>query len=424
MARQLYSLLWYLALPFVLFRLWRRSKKAPAYAERLRERFGYVVARADQPLWIHAVSVGETLAIAPLVELLLARHTGMPIIITTMTPTGAERARSLFGDRVQHYYCPYDVPCALKRFIRSIRPRALVVVETELWPNMVARCQQNAIPVLLANARLSERSARGYARFSALTRPMLQNLSLVAAQNPVDGGRFVALGLPPERLEVTGSIKFDVSAPVNLSENSVQLRTQWGAHRKVLVAGSTHAGEEAMLLSLLKRLQAVEPDLLLVLVPRHPERFAEVKKLALQQGFNTCSRSDGQANPQTQVYLGDTMGDLMMLYGCADLVFVGGSLVERGGHNPLEPAFLAKPVLMGPHVFNFAVICDALEAAGGLVKVKDLDNLETCCLVLLKNNEQAIAQGKAAAAFVVANQGALERLYQQVEPLLCVKPQI
>ncbi|MCO4757243.1 MAG: lipid IV(A) 3-deoxy-D-manno-octulosonic acid transferase [Oceanospirillaceae bacterium] len=420
MARWFYSLVWYLALPLVLLRLKKRSRQAPAYGERVAERFGDVPARDDRPLWIHAVSVGETVAIAPLVTLLLEREPDLPILITTMTPTGAERVRSLFPEQVQHLYCPYDLPHALTRFLKRIKPRALIVVETELWPNMVAACKQRKVPVLLANARLSARSAKGYAKFSALTRPMLNNLSLVVAQNQTDGARFVSLGLPNQNLVVTGSVKFDISVPDQARRDAEVLKRQWGSERPVLVAGSTHDGEETKLLDLLTKLQKKIPDLLLVLVPRHPERFEAVNQLAKERGLNVCRRSEAQPSADTQVYLGDTMGDLLMLYATADLAFVGGSLIERGGHNPLEPAALAKPVIMGEHVFNFAVICEALTQAGGLLQVDSDAALEQQCLSVLKDPQKAAQLGSAAAAFVQENQGALERLYQQVESV-CLK---
>lgn len=419
MARWLYSAIWYLALPLVLRRLRKRALQAPAYGERIDERFGKVPSRQDRPLWVHAVSVGETVAIAPLVKLLLERQPGLPVLITTMTPTGAERVRDLFGDQVQHLYCPYDLPHALNRFMDRINPRALIVVETELWPNVVNACKSRNVPVLLANARLSARSAKGYAKFSALTRPMLHNLSLVAAQNQTDGNRFIELGLPPEKLVVTGSVKFDISVPDSAKRAAQDLKVCWGSDRPVIVAGSTHDGEELMLLDLYTRLLDQIPDLLMVLVPRHPERFDAVNTLVCECGYNVTRRSGGKPDTETQVYLGDTMGDLLMLYACADLAFVGGSLIERGGHNPLEPAALAKPVVMGEHVFNFAVICEALKEAGGLVQVRSLDELEQQSLSVLNDPQQAAQLGTAAVAFVQENQGALERLYQQVE-LVCL----
>lgn len=416
MARWFYSLCWYVALPLVLLRLYRRARVAPAYGERIKERFGDVPARADRPLWVHAVSVGETVAIAPLVELLLARQPDLPVVITTMTPTGAERVRALFGDRVQHLYCPYDLPHALRRFLKRIQPRALIVVETELWPNMVAACNQRQVPVVLANARLSQRSARGYARFSALSRPMLERMALVAAQNSVDGARFVALGLPEERLDVTGSVKFDVRIPEGLDQQAQALRLSWGRDRPVLVAGSTHEGEEQALLKAYSEWQKSIPELVLVLVPRHPERFDEVAALVRAQGFRMARRSQQAPQADTQVYLGDTMGELMMLYAAADVAFVGGSLIERGGHNPLEPAALSKPVIMGVHCFNFAVICDALQEAGGLVRVDSAEALQQQAYHWLSDGADARRAGVAGCAFVQENQGALERLYRCIEP--------
>jgi len=416
--RWLYSGLWYLALPLVLRRLKRRAQKAPAYGERIAERFGDVPARAEQPLWIHAVSVGETVAIAPLVKLLRKRQPDLPILLTTMTPTGAERVDALFGrDRlVSHHYCPYDLPHAVNRFLDRIQPRGLVVVETELWPNIVSACADRDVPVLLANARLSEKSARGYQKMGVLSRPMLQQLSCIAAQNKTDAGRFSQLGVADDKLVVTGSIKFDIAVPEQLTPAAQQLRAHWGETRPVLVAGSTHEGEESVLLRVYQTLLAKHPDLLLVLVPRHPERFDAVAKLIEESGLQGCRRSQAQQpDTNTQVYLGDTMGELMTLYAAADLTFVGGSLIERGGHNPLEPAALAKPVLMGAHVFNFAVICDALEAAGGLRSVDGESELQAAVSDLLAQPEQAAQQGAAAAAFVKANQGALEHLYQLVD---------
>ncbi|MFW1677326.1 lipid IV(A) 3-deoxy-D-manno-octulosonic acid transferase [Pontibacter sp. JAM-7] len=416
MSRFLYSLLWYLLLPLVLLRLWRRSRSAPEYGRNIGQRFGKLAPQQGRPLWIHAVSVGETVAIAPLVELLLSRHPEIPLLLTHMTATGAARAEALFGDRVMHSFCPYDLPHAMQRFIRRVKPRGLVVVETELWPNMLAACAAAQVPVLLANARLSARSARGYARFGGLTRNMLQQLAQVAAQHETDGQRLVALGLPDAALSVIGSIKFDLAIPQGLMEQADALKHQWGGQRPVLVAGSTHEGEEQILLSLYQQLQQHYPALLLILVPRHPERFDPVAQQINTAGL-TCSRRSLQqpAMADTQVYLADTMGELMLFYQAADMVFVGGSLVARGGHNPLEPAALGKPVLMGPHCFNFQSIVDTLAGAGGLVQVEDQTALHTQVADWLSAPEQAQQVGQAAEHYVAANRGALERLYALVE---------
>ncbi|WP_415886669.1 lipid IV(A) 3-deoxy-D-manno-octulosonic acid transferase [Neptuniibacter sp. QD37_6] len=418
MNRTLYTCLFYIALPFILLKLWLRGRKAPAYRQRWQERLGFMQSPAfdDRPLWIHAVSVGEALAIIPLVKLIQARYPQLPIVMTTMTPTGAERIIDTFGDSVTHYYCPYDAPCAINRFLSKVKPRGCVVVETELWPNLIAGCAKHDVPVLVANARLSARSAKGYARFSKMADQMLKQITKIAAQNSVDGQRFVDLGLPKSALEVTGSIKFDVSAPEGSERLAVALRDMWGLDRPVFIAASTHEGEETAILNVYHKLLESTPELLLVIVPRHPERFDGVAELIKQQGFKLARRSLGQQpSPKTQVYLGDTMGELMKLLAAADIAFVGGSLIERGGHNPLEPAVLKKAVVMGPHFFNFQIICDSLREAGGLVVVED----ETALLRQAEKLIQAPAEreriGELGQAFVKENQGALDRLYALTE---------
>ncbi len=422
MALRLYTGLLYLALPIILLRLWWRGRRAPAYRARWRERLGFGPPAAQRPLWIHAVSVGETVAIAPLVELLLARRPDLPVLLTTTTPTGSERVNALFDGRVLHAYCPWDLPDALTRFLRRLQPCGCIIVETELWPNLVDRCYRAGIPVMLANARLSARSARGYQRFAALTRPMLQRLDRVVAQHETDGARFVELGLPAHRLQVSGSIKFDIEAGPQWIEAGVRLRQRWGAQRPVLVAGSTHDGEDAALLRVFTALRMDFPQLLLVLVPRHPERFDAVYRLCVAAGWNvvrhSLSAESAVSDSVADVYLGDTMGELMAFYAAADIAFVGGSLVPRGGHNPLEPAALGKPVLMGDQVFNFQAICNALDAAGGLTRVADEQALTSALRTLLGDAQGCQRQGNAAMAFVAQNRGALERLYRQVEDML------
>ncbi len=421
MPRLLYTFLFYLALPFLLFRLWWRGLKAPAYRKRWLERLGFNYAKAEnteQPIWIHAVSVGETLAIVPLVKLLQARHPGIPIVMTTMTPTGAERVEVTFGEGVTHYYCPYDIPCAIQRFLTHVNPRGCVIVETELWPNLVNACSQRNIPVLVANARLSERSAKGYARFGLMAEQMLQQIECIAVQNSNDGERFLSLGVPPSSLEVTGSIKFDVKVPDGEERLAFALRELWGQSRPVLIGASTHEEEEAALLQAYQGLLTCYPELLLVVVPRHPERFDHVAELIKQQNFKLARRSLGQQpNQATQVYLGDTMGELMKLLAAADIAFIGGSLIERGGHNPLEPAVLRKPVLMGPHFYNFQLICDSLSRVGALTVISTADELAAEVKRLLNNPESMAKQGQAGYRFVQDNQGALEKLYALVDEI-------
>ncbi|WP_370277063.1 lipid IV(A) 3-deoxy-D-manno-octulosonic acid transferase [Pontibacterium sp.] len=404
-------------MPLVLLRLWWRGRKQPAYRERWWQRLGCVPEQSGpQPIWIHAVSVGETLAIVPLVKLLLQRHPDIPIIMTTMTPTGAERVRAAFGNDVQHFYCPYDVPWAVNRFLKRIDPRVCMVVETELWPNLINCCDGHKVPSLLVNARLSERSARGYRRFSGVTRPMLQQLSYVVAQDQPGADRFVALGLPEDNLFVNGSIKFDVAVPQGLEEESRHLRHQWGECRPVLIAASTHDPEEEQLLQVFRLLLQTCEDLVLVIVPRHPDRFDEVAAVIEAADFEYCRRSSGtEPTSATQVYLGDTMGELVLLYAASDIAVVGGSLIERGGHNPLEPAFLGKPVIMGPHVFNFEEICERLQKRGGLSIVQDKDAMAATIKKLLEEEQCRRDMGQKGRTFVEENKGALERLYKTVD---------
>ena len=355
MNRHLYTLLLHLALPLIALRLALRARKAPAYARRIKERFSFALPPLKPGgIWVHAVSVGESIAAAPMIRALQARYPELPITVTCMTPTGSERIQALFGDSVQHCYLPYDLPWAAARFLDRVRPRLAVVMETELWPNHIHQCARRGIPVALANARLSERSARGYARFGKLTAPMLAELSLIAVQTQAEAQRFLDLGARPDCVEVTGSIKFDLKIDAELLQRAAELRRQWQAEqRPVWIAASTHAGEDEIVLAAHRQLLETRPNALLILVPRHPERFNSVHELCLSDGLTTRRRATGEAvQAGDQVLLGDTMGELLFLYALADIAFVGGSLVANGGHNLLEPAALGKPVLSGPHLFN------------------------------------------------------------------------
>jgi 3-deoxy-D-manno-octulosonic-acid transferase len=426
MNRSLYTLLFHLGLPLVAGRLAWRAWRAPAYSRRIGERFalGLPTLRPGG-IWLHAVSVGESIAAAPLVRELLARYPQLPITISCMTPTGSERIQALFGgpeyaDRVQHCYLPYDLPWAAARFLDRVQPRLAVIMETELWPNHIHQCARRGIPVALANARLSERSARGYARFAKLTAPMLAELSLVAVQTAAEAERFRSLGARPECVEVTGSIKFDLRIDPELLDRAAALRGQWQAEsRPVWIAASTHAGEDEIVLAAHRQLLKLNPDALLILVPRHPERFGSVFELCQRQGFSTQRRSSGAPLAAgDQVLLGDTMGELLFLYALADLAFVGGSLVANGGHNLLEPAALGKPVLSGPHLFNFLEIAAQLREAGGLREVADADDLAQQIEQLWRAPEAAQAMREAGLAVMQRNQGALARLLAGLERLV------
>jgi len=421
MNRTLYSVLFHLALPLVAVRLFWRARRAPAYSRRIGERFAVGLPTFQTGgIWVHAVSVGESIAAAPMIRELKARYPQLPITVTCMTPTGSERIRALFGDSVQHCYLPYDLPWAAARFLARVQPRLAVVMETELWPNHIHQCARRSIPVALANARLSERSATGYARFSGLTAPMLAELSLIAAQTEAEAARFRQLGARSAAVEVTGSIKFDLKVDPMLSERAAQLRQQWNAQpRPVWIAASTHTGEDEIILAAHRQLLELHPDALLILVPRHPERFGSVAELCRRQGFTTIRRSlDESPAPGTQVLLGDTMGELLFLFALADVAFVGGSLVPTGGHNLLEPAALGKPVVTGPHLFNFLDIAAQLRDAGALVEVASAPELAASVGEFWNDAARTERARNAGFAVLKNNQGALERLLAALERLL------
>ncbi|WP_027611387.1 lipid IV(A) 3-deoxy-D-manno-octulosonic acid transferase [Pseudomonas sp. URIL14HWK12:I6] len=415
MNRTLYTALFYLGLPLVAIRLWLRSRKAPAYAKRIGERFSYGMPRL-QPggIWVHAVSVGESIAAAPMIRALLQRYPQLPITVTCMTPTGSERIQALFAGepRIQHCYLPYDLPCAAARFLDHAKPKLAVIMETELWPNHIHQCAKRGIPVALANGRLSERSARGYGRFTKLTAPMLAEMSFFAVQTEAEAQRFRDLGARPQTVEVTGSIKFDLTIDPQLLQRAHELRGQWQAlERPVWIAASTHEGEDEVVLDAHRRLLANYPNALLILVPRHPERFNSVFELCQREGFATVRRSTGaNVEADTSVLLGDTMGELLFLYALADSAFVGGSLVPNGGHNLLEPAALAKPVLSGPHLFNFLDIAAQLREAGALAEVDDAEGLAVEVQRLFELPRDAQRMAEAGLAVMRRNQGALQRL--------------
>ncbi|MFJ1340557.1 lipid IV(A) 3-deoxy-D-manno-octulosonic acid transferase [Pseudomonas caricapapayae] len=422
MNRTLYTLLFHLGLPLVALRLFLRSRKAPAYARRIGERFAMnLPAMRKGGIWVHAVSVGESIAAAPMIRALLQAYPQLPITITCMTPTGSERVRAMFADepRIQHCYLPYDLPWAAGRFLDHVQPKLAVIMETELWPNHIHQCAKRGIAVALANARLSERSARGYARFAGLTRPMLAEMNLIAVQTETEGERFRQLGARPECVQVTGSIKFDLRIDDQLLPRAQALREQWQAgQRPVWIAASTHEGEDEVILAAHRQLLEHHADALLILVPRHPERFNAVFDLCSAQ-FPTIRRSSAApVGSQTAVLLGDTMGELLFLYALADIAFVGGSLVPNGGHNLLEPAALSLPVISGPHLFNFLEIAAMLRDAGALQEVDDAQGLAAEIRRLIELPQDARRMGEAGRTVMKANQGALQRLLDGLARLL------
>ncbi|MEQ4924770.1 lipid IV(A) 3-deoxy-D-manno-octulosonic acid transferase [Proteus hauseri] len=420
MLLRLYQVLLYLIQPLIWLRLLLRSRKAPAYRKRWAERYGFCKGKvAAHGILLHSVSVGETLAAVPLVRALRHHYPDLPITVTTMTPTGSERVRSAFGDDVYHVYLPYDLPGSVNRFLCTVDPKLVIIMETELWPNLISQLHQRKIPLIIANARLSERSAAGYQKLGNFVKHMLRKITLIAAQNQEDGERFIELGLKRSHLHVTGSLKFDISVTPELAARAVALRRQWAAHRPVWIATSTHEGEETIILDTHKKLLTQFPQLLLILVPRHPERFSKAEQLTREAGLKYILRStDAVPDAQTQVVIGDTMGELMLLYGIADLAFVGGSLVERGGHNPLEAAAHAIPVLMGPYTFNFKNICAKLDQAEGLITVTDSESMATAIASLLNDEDYRRYYGRHAVEVLHENQGALLRLLTLLSPYL------
>ncbi len=411
MIRRLYTLLLYLLLPLVLLRLLWRSIKAPDYRRRWPERFGVFKPPTDWGgLWVHAVSVGEVQAILPLIRQIIEQNPAMPITVTTTTPTGSARVREQLGDQVFHVYLPYDLPPALTGFIRRVRPRALLMVETEIWPNLLYLCRRHGIYTLLANARLSEKSARRYLRLGRFTRQTFAGIDHIAAQAEADAARFRELGVPAERVSVTGSIKFDMRIPASLDERVEVLRRDWGG-RPVWIAGSTHEGEDELVLFAHHQVLARFPEALLILVPRHPERFERVGSLCKRERLRMARRSrGGEYDGSTQVYLGDTMGELPVMLGSADVAFIGGSLVPTGGHNMLEAAAQGVAVCFGPHVFNFATISRMLIEEGAAVQVENETALADRVIAWFEDASARAEVGENGRRVVAQNRGALQRL--------------
>ncbi|MDF2411795.1 3-deoxy-D-manno-octulosonic acid transferase [Aeromonas sp. 2HA2] len=406
--RLLYNLLIHLGLPLALLALYKPKKGKPGFGARWAEHLGRTPASGQEaPLWIHAVSVGETLAISPFIRALKAERPDLPILLTTTTRTGAEQAAKL-GNLVMHRYAPLDYPWAVAAFLKCIKPRALWVMETELWPNWLAACEARHLPVTIINARLSERSCQRYARFQGAFDTLSRPLTHLLCQHQDDAERFARLGVGRERLAVTGSIKFDIQLGDEVQARGHALRQQLGQSRPVWIAASTHQGEDEQVLAAFDLVLQRHPQALLILVPRHPERFDRVAELCAPYG---CVRRTGGApiRETDKVYLGDTMGELPLMLAAADVAFVGGSLVKVGGHNLLEPAALGKPCLTGPAYFNFSDITRQLVAQGGAALVADAAALGEKVSELLADEGERSQMGEQARAVVLRNQGALAR---------------
>ncbi len=411
----IWSIAVYFLLPFVLFNLVWRGIRYPAYWFRWPERFGYLESMQGQRvIWVHAVSVGEVRSAAELVNELADRYPHHRILVTTMTPTGSRQVHELFGGRVGHAYVPYDFPGSVRRFMTRVAPEFAVIAETEFWPNLFKACQDRRIPLCLVNVRLSQESLRGYLRVPRTARAMLERATLICAQTNSDAQRLKSLGIARPRVEVTGNLKFDAPLPASLLAEGATLRQEWGPGRPIFIAASTHGGEEKKILAAYKALRQVYTDLLLVLVPRHPERFKAVARLCRRNGARVAlrSRHRGILPAEIDVLVGDTMGELQRLYAAADIAFVGGSLVRTGGHNLLEPCAVGVPVIFGPHMFHFSEISTMVLERGAGRQVHDEAGLAETVALYLEQPALRKASGEAARTLVAENRGAVEQTLQ------------
>jgi 3-deoxy-D-manno-octulosonic-acid transferase len=420
MARFIYTLVALALLPWAIMHLLWRARRQPEYLRHWGERFGYFAATdakdsTRQSIWLHAVSVGETRAAQPLVSALRERYPEHRILFTHMTPTGRATSEALFGDSVERIYLPYDTPWAMKRFLRHYRPQFGLIMETELWPNLIAACRQEKVPLRLVNARLSQRSARRYAAFPALTREALQGLVAIGAQSIDDAARLKALGAL--HVIVTGNIKFDIAAPDEQRALGRELRARYGT-RSVWLAASTREGEEALILDAWK--DAGVGAALLVLVPRHPQRFDEVNRLATERGFAVQRRSDKAAVAlSTQVLIGDSMGEMFAFYVSADIAFIGGSLLDFGSQNLIEAAACGTPILIGPSTRNFAEAAREAIASGAALAIGDAGDLVTKVSTLLADANRRREMGEAGRAFAERHRGATARTLELISPAAC-----
>ena len=419
MNRFLYTILLTFILPFVPLKLLWRGFKQPAYLRHWGERFGFYNTPVNKTIiWLHCVSVGETRSALPLIQALQLQYPHHQILITHGTPTGREASEALFGktslnNPVQRVYLPYDLPLAVNNFLKHFQPKIGLLMETELWFNLIAACKQHEIPLLLFNARLSEKSAKGYAKLGKLVTEGLQNLNAIAAQTSEDATRLQALGA--HHVSVTGNLKFDVKPPADSKDKGLQLRNLLGANRTIFLASSTRKGEEKHILEAVRDL-----DVLTIIVPRHPQRFNDVEGIILKSGLSYQRRSNlvGPVDKNIQVILGDSMGELFTYYAACDFTFVGGSLLEYGGQNLIEAASMGKPILIGEYTFNFADATEKAIRAKAAIRVKNMAALRDRIQYLLHNAPQRLKMGQAALRFSAGSAGATERMMKLIAQCL------
>ncbi len=413
--RALYSGLFYLLIPFILLRLIWRSIKAPAYRYRWSERFALYHKKSPQNvIWMHAVSVGEAEALFPLARQIQQQHPDAKLLITTTTPTGSARVKAVMQG-VEHVYLPYDLPCAVNRFMRCFKPNIAIIMETEIWPNLFACCGNYEVPLYIINARLSENSASGYKKIPALIIPALAQVKQIAAQTQDDALRFAAIGAAREKITTLGNIKFDVDVSSEIIEQGLQLKADLLGGRFVWLIASTHKDEEAIFLEIYTAIKSKIPELLLVIVPRHPERFGEVKKLSELHRLTVVARTSGDVCHQhTDVYLADTMGELKMLYAASDAAFVGGSMVPSGGHNILEALAVGTPVLFGPYMGNFKDIANGVLNQDAAIQCQNKNEIISAILALHEDPAYRQSLAKKGKSFVRQNQGAVARIFDML----------
>ena len=415
--RYLYSSLFYLVIPFILLRLLWRSIKAPAYRHRWRERFAlYNKSYPQNVIWFHAVSLGEAEAVFPLVRQIQKQHQNVEILITTTTPTGSARVNAVMQETVTHVYLPYDIPDAINRFMRCFKPRLAVIMETEIWPNLFLACGKRRIPLYIINARLSEKSSLGFQKIPSLVRPTLAQVTLVATQTEDDATRFISIGADSSKVKTLGNIKFDIKVPQETIEQGIQLKIDLFGGRFVWLIASTHKDEESIFLDLYQEIKKKIPELLLVIAPRHPERFSEVKKQCEQQQLAVVLRTSKEnVRSDTDVYLADTLGELKMLYASADVAFVGGSMVPSGGHNILEAVAVGVPVMFGPYMSNFKEIARKVLVANAAIQCKDEAALILNLLILYDQPSYRATLVEKAKAFMIQNQGATDKICKTLD---------
>jgi len=410
--RLIYTLLFYLLLPFVLARLYWRGIKAPEYRKRWKERLAlYQKQYPSNVIWIHAVSVGEAEAVFQLTKHLKNKYPSDQFLLTTTTPTGSARVREVLGDSVIHVYLPYDLPCVINRFMSVFNPKIAIFMEKEIWPNIYAQCERKNIPVMIINARLSANSAKGYKKISALFSSALLSVDWIATQTEEDKQRFIEIGAKKENVSVEGNLKFDLSVDEATIQQARDIKNKLFADRFVWIVASTHEGEEDAIFELYPDLKQKIPQLLILIVPRHPERFEQVQKLAKKKQLKTCMRSTGGlCTVSTDVYIADTMGELKLLYGTADICFVGGSLVPVGGHNILEPAAIGIPIMFGPYMTNFKEIAKNVLELGAAIQCMNKEAIKNAVIHLYQDKSFRLDMASKAKIFIKANQGATVRI--------------